>query len=161
MDSQNIFDLFGRQKKHPINIKEDYINSKLNIFFNNFSKSFKNHVKKTEHLVNVIGLSKNYISINGKRIVNVKPSINEYDVVIKSELDEVLDSIIKIGNDHSETKKYLNKITDSLINLGKYVENLEEKLEKELKFLFDGVYKSIKELNAEIILIKEDIDKLQ
>ena len=140
MDSQNIFDLFGRQKK---TLDHAFIDK----FFEKFDKSFKSHVKKTESLLNAISLSKNYIRLKNKRIVNVKPSINKYDVVIKSELDEVLESVIKVGNDHAKTEKDINEIVNTIINLGKYVENLEGNLEKELKILLDGANKEIKQLN--------------
>jgi len=137
MDSQNIFDLFGRQKK----------SFNLDHFFEKFDKGFKSHLKKTENLINAISLSKNYVSLKNKRIVNVKPSINSYDVVIKSELDEVLNSIIKVGKDHAKTEKDMKEIVDSIINLGKFVENLKDNLEKELKILLFGANKEIKDLN--------------
>lgn len=170
MDSQNIFDLFGRQKNIDSKIEEfvnsidqdikirNKIDSQLNMLYSSFVKSVKDHLKRTDNLLNAISLSKNYISLNRKRIVNVKPSINDYDVVVKSELNEILNSIIKVGLDNAKNKKDL---TDELINVKKYVEDLEKKLENELKFLFDGVNISIKNLSAEIILMKDDIIDLK
>ena len=140
MDSQNIFDLFGRQEI-------DITDSKIETFFNKFGKDFKAHIKETRHLLKALSLSKNYISVNSKRIVNVKPSINDYDVVIKSELNEVLDAIIKVGTDQVLTQKDLIETVDALGNLGKYVENLEERLEKELKILFHGINEQIKKIS--------------
>lgn len=170
MDSQNIFDLFGRQKNIDPKIEEfvnsieqdikirNKIDSQLNMLFSSFVKSVKDHLKRTDNLLNAISLSKSYISLNRKRIVNVKPSINANDVVVKSELNEVLNSIIKVGLDNTKNKKDL---TDELINVKKYVEDLEKKLENELKFLFDGVNISIKHLSAEIVLMKDDIIDLK
>lgn len=164
MNSHNIFDLFGRQKK-SLNNESDIISktlllivgkqltehkkieseiNKIRDYFSNIDPT----IKKTEGLVNAISLSKNYISLNKKRIVNVKPSINKYDVVIKGELDEVLNSVIKVGIDHSKTKKDLIELTDAVINLAKYVEDIEERLEKELRILFAGIDDEIKELNT-------------
>lgn len=139
MDSQNIFDLFGRQEN-------DNINSKIETYLSKFDKGFKAHVKETKNLLKAIGISKNYISANSKRIVNVKPSINDYDVVIKSELNEVLNAIITVGVDHLTTQKDLIDVVDYLGNLGKYVENLEERLETELKILFNGINEQIKKI---------------
>lgn len=52
-----------------------------------------------------------------KRIVNVTPIIYKNDVVMKSELEEVINSMIKIGSEHGETVKELHNLTDALTNL--------------------------------------------
>lgn len=61
-------------------------------------------------------------------MVNVNLSINDCDVVIKSELEEVINSVIKTGNENIETIKELNNVAYALFNLGKYVERNENEI---------------------------------
>src|SRR5436190_23183192 len=97
MDSKNIFDLFGRQKEE-INIDIETLElMKLLIEtrFKLLQNKFGEHVSQTQTLVNSIKVSKNYIDLkNSKRCVGAKPSIDKNDVVVKSELEEVLDALI-------------------------------------------------------------------
>ena len=129
MDSQNIFDVFGRQIKSnsagidetiidqkirqlDFGISETEVDKKIRQLKNNFEVGFNkflDHVKKTDELVKAISISKNYLSLEKKkRIVGVNRSINGNDVVIKSELNEAVDSLIKVGKDLAKMNKQFN-----------------------------------------------------
>ena len=149
MDSQNIFDLFGRQKKQDETKIDTKILTLKSEFTNGFNL-FKDHIRKTENLVNAISLSKNYLSVNKRRIVSAKPSVDKNDVIIKSELNEVIDSMIKIGDDlkkfderciastkdfvdfKTEISKSIKKNKDTFINLETYVKDEFTKYETKL-----------------------------
>jgi regulator of RNase E activity RraB len=66
----------------------------------------EDHVKKTEELLKTISVDKNYISVNNKRIVSASRAINKNDVVIKSQLENMVkistDLINKRITDHVE-----------------------------------------------------------
>ena len=159
MDSQNIFDVFGRQ----INI-QNFDNSALKNEFKNDIKEmnrnfirgfdqFKDHVQKTEALVNAIGLSKNYITLNHKkRIVGVKLSIDKNDVVSKSELEELSNSLIKIGNDLTEALIRIEKdLTEALIKTEKeFKKHIEdyEKFKQHVKDSINEIYEKLNQLGV-------------
>ena len=133
MDSKNIFDLFGRQQEE-INIDIEALElMKLLIEtrFKLLQSKFGEHVSQTQTLVNSIKVSKNYIDLkNSKRIVGVKPSIDKNDVVVKSELEEVLDALISLEKEYS-TKGIKKHELKTIIN------NLHFGEEKNLKPFLD------------------------
>src|SRR5436190_18106669 len=105
MDSKNIFDLFGRQKEEiNIDVKSlELMKLLIEKRFKLLQSKFGEHVSQTQTLVNSIKVSKNYIDLkNLKRIVGVKPSIDKNDVVVKSELEEVLDALISLEKEYSQ-----------------------------------------------------------
>src|SRR5436190_1642878 len=104
MDSKNIFDLFGRQKEEiNIDVKTlELMKLLIDTRYKTLQNKFGEHVSQTQTLVNNIKVSKNYIDLeNSKRIVGVKPSIDKSDVVVKSELEEVLDALISLEKEYS------------------------------------------------------------
>ena len=143
MDSENIFDLFGRQisennvenswyidKFADITIERlknlhtqfsDHVSEKVT----NLHTKFGDHVTQTQNLVNAIGVTRSYISLKNKRIVGVKPSIDKHDVVIKSELEEVLDSIIKVEKEYSDVRNNLKGFKkNDYKDLKKFIHNI-------------------------------------
>ena len=115
MDSQNIFDLFGRQKNEDGD-DELLMRSLVDTSFRLLQNQFGDHVKHTQALVNSINITKNYIDLkHSKRIVGVRPSIDKNDVVIKSQLEEVLDALVKFENEYS-TKGIKKQDLKKLVN---------------------------------------------
>lgn len=133
MDSKNIFDLFGRQKEEiNIDVKSlELMKLLIEKRFKLLQSKFGEHVSQTQTLVNSIKVSKNYIDLkNLKRIVGVKPSIDKNDVVVKSELEEVLDALISLEKEYS-TKGIKKHELKTIIN------NLHFGEEKNLKPFLD------------------------
>src|SRR5436190_12035579 len=158
MDSKNIFDLFGRQKEE-INIDVrtlELIKLLIETRFKLLQSKFGEHVNQTQTLVNSIKVSKNYIDLkNLKIIVGVKPSIDKNDVVIKSELEEVLDALIGLEKEYS-TKGIRKHELKTIIN------NLHFGEEKNLKPFLDVKVRRISNVSKAVhdydVIVKIQFD---
>lgn len=140
-----IFNRFGDEKEKTADyVNETQLELRLIKLQNDFSVSAKqiftkieDHVKKTEELLKVITVDKNYISLNNKRVVSVSRAINKNDVVIKSQLDSASKTCsdlihkritenskefdkFKVGND-DHIKKLRDNSLEHSVNLNNHI----------------------------------------
>lgn len=69
-------------------LKDDFIIDTQKIL-DKVEKNLNDRLKNTDDLFKTISLSKNYISVSGKRIVEVGVPVNKNDAVTKGELDKL------------------------------------------------------------------------
>lgn len=69
-------------------LKDDFITDTQKIL-DKVEKNLNDRLKNTDDLFKTISLSKNYISVSGKQIVDVGVPVNKNDAVTKGELDKL------------------------------------------------------------------------
>lgn len=158
MTSLNIFDVFGRQK---ITLDQNNIDGKLNNLKREFSdgakkmfENLKDHIKKTEELLNSISVSKNYISLNRKkRIVGVKPAIDKNDVIIKDQFEKLETEIYSLLSNLNTTIKDIdNKIKNIETDYNNFKSETQTKLYEiySKRSIFESVLDNIKMINTRL-----------
>lgn len=146
-------------------VKLDELDAKLLSLQNNFKAGAKqmftnieDHVKKTEELVKAVTVDKNYISLNNKRIVSVARALNKNDVVVKSQLENVIktstDLINKRITEHVE--KFDKFKVDYDTHLNKYRDHLSEysRLKTHISEEFQEILEKQKQHNDKIIALE-------
>lgn len=165
-----IFNRFGDEKEKTADyVNETQLELRLIKLQNDFSVSAKqifikveDHMKKTEELLKVITVDKNYISVNNKRVVSVSRAINKNDVVIKSQLDSASktcsDLIHKRITEHSKEfdrikvdyDDHIKKLRDNSlehgVNLNNHISEFDQHIQK-----FEFYHNHIKEAFQDIL----------